>query len=137
MNIIIGTIIASLGINLVSDSILRLFFLEPCIVLIIGIAASLASIWYFIRVMTTKRIQVRSYSGFFIVNYVEKEVIPISRYPYSEDLSRNLKAASAESQDIKMVWENSIYIPDTKIKISRENIDEERIEREERLLLRN
>ncbi len=132
MNIIIGTIIASLGINLVSESILQVFSFGPHIVLIIGIGTSLASVWYFMRVMTAKRIQVRNYSGFFIVDHIEKKVIPVSRYPYSENLSRYLESACAESQDIKMVLEKSIYVPDTTIKIPRENIDEIGIEREER-----
>jgi purine-nucleoside phosphorylase len=132
-NIIIGTIIASLGVNLISESLLEVFFLGPRIMLIIGIGASLASIWYFIRIMMAKRIQVRKYSGFFIVDYLDKKVIPVSRYPYSENLSRYLESACAESQDIKMVLERSIYVPDTTIKIPREkNIDEVRIEREER-----
>ncbi len=131
-NIIIGTIIASLGVNLISESILQIFFFGAHIMLIIGIGASLASVWYFIRIMTAKRTQVRNYSGFFIVDYVDKKVIPVSRYPYSENLSRYLESACAESQDIKMVLERSIYVPDTTIKIPRENIDEVRIEREER-----
>ncbi len=131
-NIIIGTIIASLGVNLISESLLEVFFLGAYIMLIIGIGASLASIWYFIRIMTAKRIQVRNYSGFFIVDHVEKKVIPVSRYPYSENLSRYLESACAESQDIKMVLERSIYVPDTTIKIPQENIDEIRIKREER-----
>jgi len=131
-NIIIGTIIASLGVNLISESLLQVFFLGAHIMLIIGIGASLASIWYFMRVMTAKRIQVRNYSGFFIVDYVDKKVIPVSRYLYSENLSRYLESACAESQDIKMVLERSVYVPDTTIKIPQENIDEGRIEREER-----
>ena len=131
-NIIIGTIIASLGVNLVSESILQMFFFGAHIILIIGIAASLASVWYFIRIMTAKRTQVRNYSGFFIVDHVEKKVIPVNRYPYSINLSRYLESACAESQDIRMVLERSIYVPDTTIKIPRENIDEEGIEREER-----
>jgi hypothetical protein len=131
-NIIIGTIIASLGVNLVSESILQVFFFGPHIVLIIGIGASLVSIWYFMRVMTAKRTQVRNYSGFFIVNYVEKKVIPVSRYPYSENLSRYLESACAESQDIKMALERSVYVPDTTIKTPQENIDDVRIQREER-----
>ena len=131
-NIIIGTIIASLGVNLVSESILQMFFFGAHIMLIIGIGASLASVWYFIRIMTAKRTQVRNYSGFFIVDHVEKKVIPVNRYPYSINLSRYLESACAESQDIRMVLEKSIYVPDTTIKIPRENIDEEGIEREER-----
>jgi hypothetical protein len=131
-NIIIGTIIASLGVNLISESILQIFFFGAHIMLIIGIGASLASIWYFIRIMTAKRIQVRKYSGFFIVDHVEKKVIPVNRYPYSINLSRYLESACAESQDIRMVLERSIYVPDTTIKIPRENIDEVSIEREER-----
>jgi hypothetical protein len=131
-NIIIGTIIASLGVNLVSESILQIFFFGAHIMLIIGIGASLASVWYFIRVMTAKRTQVRNYSGFFIVDHTEKKVIPVNRYPYSENLSRYLESACAESQDIKMVLERSIFVPDTTIKVPRENIDEVRIEREER-----
>ena len=131
-NIIIGTIIASLGINLVSESILQIFFFGAHIMLIIGIGASLASVWYFIRIMTAKRTQVRNYSGFFIVDHVEKKVIPVNRYPYSINLSRYLESACAESQDIRMVLERSIYVPDRTIKIPRENIDEVGIEREER-----
>ena len=131
-NIIIGTIIASIGINLISASILQIFLFGAHIMLIIGIGASLASVWYFVRIMTAKRTQVRNYSGFFIVDYVEKKVIPVNRYPYSENLSRYLESACAESQDIKMVLESSIYVPDTTIKIPQENIDEVRIEREER-----
>lgn len=132
-NIIIGTIIASLGVNLVSESILQMFFFGAHIVLIIGIGASLASVWYFIRIMTAKRTQVRNYSGFFIVDHVEKKVIPVNRYPYSINLSRYLESACAESQDIRMVLERSIYVPDTMIKIPRENIDEEEIVRKERV----
>ena len=131
-NIIIGTIIASLGVNLISESILQMFFFGAHIMLIIGIGASLASVWYFIRIMTAKRTQVRNYSGFFIVDHVEKKVIPVNRYPYSINLSRYLESACAESQDIRMVLERSIYVPDTTIKIPRENIDEVRTEREER-----
>lgn len=131
-NIIIGTIIASLGVNLVSESILQMFFFGAHIMLIIGIGASLASVWYFIRIMTAKRTQVRNYSGFFIVDHVEKKVIPVNRYPYSINLSRYLESACAESQDIRMVLERSIYVPDTTIKIPREKIDEVGIEREER-----
>jgi hypothetical protein len=131
-NIIIGTIIASLGINLISESILQIFFFGAHIMLIIGVGASLASIWYFIRIMTAKRIQLRNYSGFFIVDHVEKKVIPVNRYPYSENLSRYLESACAESQDIRMALERSIYVPDTTIKIPREKIDEVGIEREER-----
>ena len=131
-NIIIGTIIASLGVNLVSESILQMFFFGAHIILIIGIGASLASVWYFIRIMTAKRTQVRNYSGFFIVDHVEKKVIPVNRYPYSINLSRYLESACAESQDIRMVLERSIYVPDTTIKIPRENIDEVGIESEER-----
>jgi hypothetical protein len=131
-NIIIGTIIASLGINLVSASILEIFFFGAHIMLIIGIGASVASVWYFIRAMTAKRTQVRNYSGFFIVDHTEKKVIPVNRYPYSENLSRYLESACAESQDIKMALERSIFVPDTTIMIPRENIDEVRIERDER-----
>jgi hypothetical protein len=131
-NIIIGTIIASLGINLVSESILQIFFFGAHIMLIIGIGASLASVWYFIRIMTAKRTQVRNYSGFFIVDHVEKKVIPVNRYPYSENLSRYLESACAESQDIRRVLERSIYVPDATIKIPQEKIDEVGIEREER-----
>ena len=131
-NIIIGTIIASLGVNLVSESMLQIFFFGAHIMLIIGIGASLASVWYFIRIMTAKRTQVRNYSGFFIVDHVEKKVIPVNRYPYSINLSRYLESACAESQDIRMVLERSIYVPDTTINIPRENIDEVAIEREER-----
>ncbi len=131
-NIIIGTIIASLGVNLVSGSIMQIFFFGSHIMLIIGIGASLASVWYFIRIMMAKRTQVRNYSGFFIVDHVEKKVIPVNRYPYSINLSRYLESACAESQDIRMVLERSIYVPDTTIKIPRENIDEVGIEREER-----
>jgi hypothetical protein len=131
-NIIIGTIIASLGVNLISESILQMFFFGAHIILIIGIGASLASVWYFIRIMTAKRTQVRNYSGFFIVDHVEKKVIPVNRYPYSINLSRYLESACAESQDIRMVLERSIYVPDTTIEIPRENIDEEEIERKER-----
>jgi hypothetical protein len=131
-NIIIGTIIASLGVNLVSESILQMFFFGAHIILIIGIGASLASVWYFIRIMTAKRTQERNYSGFFIVDHIEKKVIPVNRYSYSINLSRYLESACAESQDIRMVLERSIYVPDTTIKIPRENIDEEGIEREER-----
>jgi hypothetical protein len=82
--------------------------------------------------MTAKRTQERNYSGFFIVDHVEKKVIPVNRYSYSINLSRYLESACAESQDIRMVLEKSIYVPDTTIKIPRENIDEEGIEREER-----
>jgi hypothetical protein len=64
----------------VSDSILRVFIFQPYIGAIIGVAMSLASIWYFIRVMTAKRTQIRNYSGFFIVDYAEKKMIPVSRY---------------------------------------------------------
>ncbi len=131
-NIIIGTIIASLGINLISESILQIFFFGAHIMLVIGIGTSLASVWYFIRIMMAKRTQVRKYSGFFIVDQVEKKVIPVNRYPYSINLSRYLESACAESQDIRMVLEESIYVPDTTIKIPRENIDEVEIEREER-----
>ena len=131
-NIIIGTIIASLGVNLVSESILQMFFFGAHIILFIGIGASLASVWYFIRIVTAKRTQVRNYSGFFIVDHIEKKVIPVNRYPYSINLSRYLESACAESQDIRMVLEKSIYVPDTTIKIPRENIDEEEIERKER-----
>jgi hypothetical protein len=131
-NIIIGTIIASLGVNLISESILQMFFFGAHIILIIGIGASLASVWYFIRIMTAKRTQVRNYSGFFIVDHVEKKVIPVNRYPFAINLSRYLESACAESQDIRMVLERSIYVPDTTTKIPRENIDEEGIEREER-----
>jgi hypothetical protein len=109
-----------------------MFFFGAHIILIIGIGASLASVWYFIRIMTAKRTQVRSYSGFFIVDHVEKKVIPVNRYPYSINLSRYLESACAESQDIRMVLERSIYVPDTTIKIPPENIDEEGIEREKR-----
>jgi hypothetical protein len=135
-NIIIGTIIASLGINLVSESILQMFFFGAHIILFIGIGAALASVWYFIRVMTAKRTQVRNYSGFFIVDHTEKKVIPINRYPYSENLSRYLESACAESQDIKMVLERSIFVPDTTVKIPRENIDEIRTEREEKAVVK-
>ena len=131
-NIIIGTIIASLGINLISESLLQMFFFGAHVMLIIGIGASLASVWYFIRIMTAKRTQVRNYSGFFIVDHIKKKVIPVNRYPYSINLSRYLESACAESQDIRMVLERSIYVPDTTIKIPRENIDDEGIEREER-----
>jgi hypothetical protein len=72
-NIVIGTIIASLGINLIDDIILRFFLFQPHIVAIIGVGLSFASIWYFIRVMTAKRTQIRNYSGFFIVDYAEKK----------------------------------------------------------------
>src|SRR5918998_3244705 len=131
-NIIIGTIIARLGANLVSERILQIFFFGAHIILIIGIGASLASVWYFIRIMTAKRTQERNYSGFFIVDHIEKKVIPVNRYSYSINLSRYLESACAESQDIRMVLERSIYVPDTTIKNPRENIDEEGIEREER-----
>jgi hypothetical protein len=131
-NIVIGTIIGSLGINLVSESILQMFFFGAHIIFIIGVGASLASVWYFIRIMTAKRTQIRSYSGFFIVDHVEKKVIPVNRYPYSINLSRYLESACAESQDIRMVLERSIYVPDTTIKVPRENNDEVGIEREER-----
>jgi hypothetical protein len=131
-NIIIGTIIASLGINLISESLLQIFFFGAHIMLIIGIGVSLASVLSFIRLMTAKRTQVRNYSGFFIVDHVEKKVIPVNRYPYSISLSRYLESACAESQDIRMVMERSIYVPDTTIKIARENADEVGIEREER-----
>src|SRR5918997_3458666 len=136
-NIVIGTIIGSLGINLVSESILQMFFFGSHIIFFIGIAASLASVWYFIRIMTAKRMQVRNYSGFFIVDHVEKKVIPVNRYPYSISLSRYLESACAESQDIRMVLERSIYVPDTTIKIPQENIDDVKIEREERATLKN
>jgi hypothetical protein len=101
-------------------------------VAIIGVGLSFASIWYFIRVMTAKRTQIRNYSGFFIVDYAEKKAISVSRYSYSEDLSLYLRSACAESPDIKMVWEKSLYIPDSTNKIDLKNIDEERIEREVR-----
>jgi hypothetical protein len=135
-NIIIGTIIASVGVNLISGSILQIFFFGAHIMLIIGIGASLASVWYFMRIMTAKRTQVRNYSGFFIVDHVEKKVIPVNRYPYSIYLSRYLESACAESQDIKMILERSIYVPDTTIKIPRGKIDEVRIEREERAAIK-
>jgi hypothetical protein len=107
-NIIIGTTCSILSDTKLTPKLAIIFFFEPHIVLIIGIGASLVSIWYFMRVMTAKRTQVRNYSGFFIVNYVEKKVIPVSRYPYSENLSRYLESACAESQDIKMVMEVSL-----------------------------
>src|ERR687896_557157 len=135
-NIIIGTIIASLGVNLVSESILQMFYFGAHIIFIIGIGASLASVWYFIRIMTAKRTQERNYSGFFIVDHVEKKVIPVNRYPYSINLSRYLESACAESEDIRMVLERSIYVPDTTIKVPRENNDEVGIEREERATLK-
>jgi hypothetical protein len=86
--------------------------------------------------MTAKRTQVRNYSGFFIVDHVEKKVIPVNRYPYSINLSRYLESACAESEDIRMVLERSIYVPDTTIKVPRENNDEVGIEREERATLK-
>jgi hypothetical protein len=107
VNIIILTIVASLGVNLITSSVTELN-ITPFSVLIIGIILTLISISYFIALVLGNRTKRRAYEGLFILDRKKKELITIPRYKFSETLSRCFHHAFVENHDIKLVWDKSI-----------------------------
>jgi hypothetical protein len=110
LNLVIITVVASIGVNLVADGLIALFMSHFQTVIVIGITLCISSILYFLLLMFTKRNKTRILLGFFIVNYENKEVISITRYPYAEDLVNYIEAATTENQDIKRIWRKSFEI---------------------------
>src|SRR5215217_7388512 len=111
LNLVIITVVASIGVNLVADGLLILFASHFQTVIVIGITLCISSILYFLVVLLNKRTKIRSYLGFFIIDYNKKEVIPINRYSFAMHLSDYISAATHESQDIKNLWERSFAVP--------------------------
>lgn len=111
LDLVIITVVASIGVNLVAEGLIALFMSHFQIVIIIGITLCISSILYFLAVLLNKRTKIRSYLGFFIIDYKKKEVIPINRYSFAMKLSDNISAATRESPDIKNLWEKSFAVP--------------------------
>jgi hypothetical protein len=106
VNVIIPTIIASLGVNVLAYGILQLTSLNFYLVLFLGAGFTVTSMLYFVAIMLSKRKKGKSYHGLFIVDY-DKKLISVNRYKYSQDVSRYFEAAFAENQDIKRIWDKS------------------------------
>jgi hypothetical protein len=123
VNVIILTIIASLGFNLLAYGILQLTSVNFYLVLFLGAGFTATSILYFVAIMLSKRKKEKNYHGLFIVDYDKKQLISVNRYNYSEAMSRYFNAAFAENQDIKRIWDKSFQ----KKSQLKTNIEEETI----------
>lgn len=129
VNVIILTIIASLGVNLLAYGVLQLTSLNFYLVLFLGAGFTVTSILYFVEkdyfntLFCRKRKNGKSYHGLFIVDYDKKQLISVNRYKYSEEVSRYLEGAFAENQDIKRIWDKSFEkkLKQKKIKTVRGN----------------
>jgi hypothetical protein len=107
VSVIILTVIASLGVNLLAYGILQLTYLNFNLMLVLGTGLIIISILYFVIIMLSKRKKTKSYNGLFVVDNDNRHLIPVNRYKYSEKLSSYFEAAFAENQDIKRIWDKS------------------------------
>jgi hypothetical protein len=73
LDLVIITVVASIGVNLVADGLIALFMSHFQIVIIIGITLCITSILYFLALLLNKRTKIRSYLGFFIIDYKKRK----------------------------------------------------------------
>jgi hypothetical protein len=105
IEIIVVAILIALGVNLIADGLVIHAKLAPLTSVILGLIVSLISILYLVVRALGHRTRSRSYAGFFVYDRKKNEVVDVPRYDFSEDLSRNLKAAFLENKALKLIWD--------------------------------
>ncbi|MDR4490044.1 MAG: hypothetical protein R2685_03970 [Candidatus Nitrosocosmicus sp.] len=109
INLILITVFASLGVNLLASS--AMIYIDSAnfksLGIITGGAIIAGSIIYFTVFLLMSRSKVFQFNGLIVVNEHAKDVIPINQYDYSEHIERYIHSAINENSDIKSVWNKS------------------------------
>jgi hypothetical protein len=106
MELILVSVIITIGVNMLYSGLISLFNLENKIhIQIIG-----GIILSIVVIILSIIIRVRTYnsftklSGFFILNKKEKNFLSVSDYPISEQMAEHIEAAISEDKSIRKKW---------------------------------
>jgi len=105
-DIIITSVIIAIGVNILTEGILKIFNLEKSnfLLIIIGIILSVVVI-SFHAYKDLKSINNNiNFKGFIVYDKLNNEIINVPRYDVSYDICRYLNAAFAEEDILKKMW---------------------------------
>ena len=111
-DIIITTVIIAIGVNILTEGILKTFNLEKSnfLLIIIGIILSVVVI-SFHAYKDLKSINNNvNFKGFIVYDKLNNEIINVPRYYVSYDICRYLNAAFAEEDILKKMWDEQPLI---------------------------
>lgn len=120
-DIIITSIIIAIGVNILTEGILKFFNLEKYSFLLvtIGIILSLGVIvFYSYKKMKSINSSIE-FEGFIMYDKLSNTILNIPRYDISGDMCKYLKGAFAENEKLKEIWDTQ---PISRIE---ENIEDE------------
>jgi hypothetical protein len=111
VELIILAVLLSFGVNIVSGQLLNSLTKNSLLVFFIGMCLCIIPIVYALIEFFRKRKKRISIETFFTYNPLKVELVPVSRYKFSEELSDFFKAAFAENPAIKTQWEKQPLEP--------------------------
>lgn len=104
VELVIGTILLALSINLLSSSIIQLKWVSPQLVAVIAIIIIIVSIIYFVVRLLWPHDDIYKIDGFFIWDENTNNVLDIKRYHFGYYLNKYLKAAFIENSALEKAW---------------------------------
>lgn len=106
-DIIITSVIIAIGVNILTEGILKVFDLEKYnfLLIVIGIILSLGVIIFYAYEKMKSINSSVEFKGFIIYDKLSNTILKIPRYDISGDMCRYLKGAFAENEKLKELWD--------------------------------
>lgn len=111
IELIVVAILLAFGINLLAGQVLNWLQEKPLLAILIGLLLCLFAIVYALFSLFDRRTKKSTFAAFIAYNPMEKELISVPRYAFSESLDRFMKAAFAENSALKTRWERQPLEP--------------------------
>lgn len=108
IELIAAAIIIGFGVSLAASSLLEYcdFKNKNLLLLCTGILLFLMGLGYFVVKLFGEKSFSKTLDGFFIVNFIKKEVVSIDSHDYSYELNKILNCGFSEDKALKKIWDN-------------------------------
>ncbi|HDR9096502.1 hypothetical protein QZM46_23580 [Burkholderia vietnamiensis] len=103
---VLAAIVLALGVNLLASGVSGYLGSKTGIMVLIGVALTLLSIYLISRRTLSSRSATREFEGFVCFRSGTADLIAVPRYRYAEELESYLEALFAENDAPKKLWES-------------------------------
>lgn len=135
IELLLVTLFAALGINLISSSIVNLLGLSDIASFSLGLLLCLGGIIYFVFRFLGGMSRYQNYSSLFVYDKDRNKIVTIPKYNFSIKLCNCIEAALVENADLRYVWDNNplkdiSLVVDDKNQIKQKAIQSKRVLKE-------
>jgi hypothetical protein len=111
IELIVSAILLAFGINLLAGQVLNGLQVKPLLVFLLGILLCLFAIAYTFFSLFGRRTKKTTFKAFIAYNPMEKELVTVSSYDFSERLDIFMSMAFNENDALKIRWDRQPLEP--------------------------